>query len=65
MDNLRAIKVTYSDGNIIYTSMAAHLTNEEMLNCHDIVREILYKEESLNKLIPNEILVTNDTLSVH
>jgi len=29
---LRHVKVTYSDGNVIYTDMAAHLTNEQILS---------------------------------
>lgn len=32
MSNLRAIKVTYSNGDVIRTSMAAHLTDKEMLD---------------------------------
>ena len=32
MNNLRAIKVTYSNGQTISTSMAAHLADDEMLN---------------------------------
>ena len=32
MNNLRSIKVTYSDATEITTSMAAHLTDNEMLN---------------------------------
>lgn len=32
MSNLRAIKVTYSDGTVITTSMAANLTDKQMLD---------------------------------
>jgi len=32
MTSLRAIKVTYSNGDVVRTSMAAHLTDEEMLS---------------------------------
>lgn len=31
MSSLRAIKVTYSDGTVISTDMAANLTDEQML----------------------------------
>jgi hypothetical protein len=31
MSNLRAIRVTYSDGTVISTDMAANLTDEQML----------------------------------
>ena len=30
--NLRSVKVTYADGNIIYTDMAARLTDNEILS---------------------------------
>lgn len=30
--NLRSVKVTYADGNIIYTDMAAGLTDNEILS---------------------------------
>lgn len=36
MSNLRSIKVTYSDGNEITTSMASHLTDDDMLNYFSI-----------------------------
>ena len=32
MNNLRSVKITYSDGNIIYTNMATNLTNKEIYN---------------------------------
>ena len=32
MSNLRAVKVTYSNGDVVRTSMAAHLTDKEILN---------------------------------
>jgi hypothetical protein len=31
-DNLRSIEVTYSNGTVVHTSMAAHLTDKEMLD---------------------------------
>lgn len=56
MDNLRGVKVTYSDGNVINTSMAAHLTDPEILNyfavgkwfnigsCDDNMRQVVKAE---------------------
>lgn len=32
MSNLRAIRVTYSDGTVIATDMAAHLTDKQVLD---------------------------------
>lgn len=32
MDNLRAVKITYSNGHVTNTSMAAHLTDDTILN---------------------------------
>jgi len=38
MSNLRAIKVTYSNGDTISTNMAAHLTDKEMLDYFKVGR---------------------------
>jgi hypothetical protein len=32
MKKLRSVKITYSNGEVISTSMAAHLTDKEILN---------------------------------
>jgi hypothetical protein len=32
MNNLREIKVTYSNGDFIYTNMAAHLSDKDILS---------------------------------
>lgn len=36
MSNLRVIKVTYSNNDVVITSMAAHLTDKEMLDYFSI-----------------------------
>lgn len=36
---LRAVRVTYSDGSVIATDMAAHLTDQEMLDYFKIGRQ--------------------------
>jgi hypothetical protein len=38
-DNLRAIEVTYDTGDVIQTSMAANLTDEEMLDYFKVGRQ--------------------------
>jgi hypothetical protein len=58
MNNLRAIKITYSDGNIICTSMAAHLTDSEMLNYFAIGKwfNIGSNADNMQQVVKTEIL---------
>ena len=35
-NNLRSIRVTFSDGDVVNTNMAAHLTDKEMLEYYRI-----------------------------
>jgi len=58
MSNLRAIKVTYSDGSEISTSMAAHLTDEEMLNYFEVGKwfNIGSCDDNMQQVVSAEIL---------
>lgn len=58
MSKLRSIKVTYSDGSIICTSMAAHLTDEQMLKYFEVgtVFNIGSLHDNLQTIVKSEIL---------
>lgn len=56
--DLRAAKVTFSDGNEITTSLAAHLTDDEIRNYFKIGKEfnIGLVEDNVVKVVKVEIL---------
>lgn len=58
MEKLRTIKVKYSDGSIIRTSMATNLTDEEMLSYFAIGKwfNIGNVEDNMQQVIEAEIL---------
>ncbi len=58
MSKLRAIRVLYSDGQMLATSMAAHLTDKEMLDYFEIGKEFNLGsvKDNLQKVVKREIL---------
>ena len=58
MSNLRAIKVTYSNGDVVRTSMAANLTDEEMLDYFRVgkVFNIGSVKDNLQKVVKAELI---------
>lgn len=58
MSNLRVIKVTYSNNDVVITSMAAHLTDKEMLNYFKVGRlfNIGSVTDNLQKVIKTQII---------
>lgn len=58
MSNLRVIKVTYSNNDVVITSMAAHLTDKEMLNYFKVGRllNIGSVTDNLQKVIKAQII---------
>ena len=58
MKELRAIKVTYSDGSEIIASMASHLTDEEMLNYFEVGKwfNIGSNADNMQQVVKSEIL---------
>ena len=56
---LRTIKVTYSNGTVITTNMAAHLTDEEMLNYFKVGRtfNIGNVSDNLQTVVSAEIII--------
>lgn len=58
MSNLRAIKVTYSNGDVVSTSMAAGLTDQEMLDYFSIGKwfNIGSVTDNMQQVVKREIL---------
>ena len=58
MSKLRAIAVVYSDGNLLTTNMAAHLSDKEMLEYFAIgkVFNIGSVKDNLQTVIKREII---------
>lgn len=58
MSNLRAIKVTYSNGDVVSTSMAAGLTDQEMLDYFSIGKwfNIGNTTDNMQQVVKREIL---------
>lgn len=56
--NLRAIEVTYSNGDVILTSMAAHLTDEQMTDYFRVGKQfnIGSATDNMQKVVSTKIL---------
>lgn len=56
---LREIKVTYSDGTVISTNMAAHLTDQQMLNYFSIGRPVNIGNvtDNMQTIVAAEIII--------
>jgi hypothetical protein len=59
LNELRSVKITFSDGNAISTSMAEHLTDEEIYDYYAIGKEFnvgRFEEDDIQSVVDVEIL---------